>query len=97
MVDRTTTTTVSFILEAECLDNLGNSVTRYLGMVRGMSDNGRPGWSKYPDGMTSVEEAENFMKHPYALSVYDGNYHGGAMRIKKVTTITTISIEEEYI
>ncbi len=93
----TTNTITYYILEAECLDNKKNHVKRYLGMVRGMSDNGQPGWSPYPDSFHSLDDVKECAKFPHSYNVYDGNYIGGRISILQITKKTTIDTSEVVI
>lgn len=80
-----------FIVQGECIDETGKSVPRNLDTVRGMSDNGQPGWCKGA-GMwfNTLADAVAATKFPYSYSCYDGHYKGGAMRVLEITKATRV-------
>jgi hypothetical protein len=95
--NRQNTTSTLFYVQAECLDQKGETVTRRLGLVRGMSDNGRPGWTQYGGtGYRTLIEAQEAAKFPYSYSVYDGHYKGGVIRVLEIEThtVTTVTTYE---
>jgi len=86
-----------FLVEADCQDNSGALVVRYLGTYQGMSDNGCPAWTAWgsPTQFASFEAAESAVAHPWALSSHDSHYRGGEIRITRVseTHVTTKRVE----
>ena len=94
-VNTTITRAKFWTVEAECTDESGQAVIRHAGIVRGMTDNGQPGWTKSPDRLTR-EEAFILARVPYDLSVYDGAYRGGAVRVIE-HNLTTVTVVEDAI
>lgn len=86
-----------FLAEADCQDNSGAPVVRYLGTYQGMSDNGCPAWTAWgsPTQFASFEAAWSAVAHPWALSSHDSHYRGGEIRISQVkkTVRTWTSVE----
>jgi hypothetical protein len=96
MSESSDVTHTKFVVQAECIDQTGQTVIRQLGLVRGMSDNGRPGWTTFGDGYETLAQAQEAAKFPHAYSVYDGHYKGGIIRVIEIEThtVTTVTIYE---
>lgn len=90
-----------FLVEADCENNCCETVSRYLGVYQGMSDNGSPAWTAWGPAtqFLNLESAVQAATHPYQLSSYDSHYRGGDIRIRKVTEtiVTTKSVEMVYV
>jgi hypothetical protein len=88
-------TSVHFFVQAQCVDEKGQTVIRKLGNVRGPDARLAWGWTAYGETtFKTLLEAQKAAKHPYGYSVYDGHYKGGIVRVIEtethtVTTITT--------
>ena len=79
-----------YTCHAICLNEAGEECTRNLGIVRGMTDNGREGWTEFaPTQYTSLEESRLMLQTPSAFSVYNGHYKGGKTWIKETIEVTT--------
>lgn len=86
-----------YTCHAMCTNKDGEECVRNLGMSRGMTDNGQPGWSAYaPIHYTTVEEARAVLLSPGVYSVYDGNYKNGKVWLKEtLEVITKVSITQD--
>lgn len=91
-----TRTATGFIVKGVCRDNDGKDVILELGTVRGMTDNGQPGWTNYSGTLfRTLDEAREAARHPAVYSCYGGVYHGGKVGIVKRTTTWVTTIEDE--
>lgn len=89
--------TAYYELRTQCLDQKGEIKTRYLGNVRGMTDNGQPGWTEYGSMQLTLEEARQYAKFAPNFSVYDGHYKDAPVEIIYVTKVSTIEVNKEIV
>lgn len=93
---------IYYIVHAECStsykDGEGEIKTQSLGNIRGMSDNGQPGWSNWGAiQFKSLSDAVEAAKHPYSYSAWQAHYKGGKVWIVETEKhITTITLTREH-
>lgn len=80
-------TSVYYLVRTKCVNLLGEQVDAYVGMVRGMTDAGHPGWVEHPDTyFTSLLEAQAAVRFPTSLNCYGREYVGAPIDFIMVTT-----------
>jgi hypothetical protein len=80
--------TNTYVVRTMCVNRAGEQVTRYMGTVRGMSDNGTPGWCDYPDHFPSEHVARLYTRRPAScFNCYDSDHQGAPIEILRVTKL----------
>jgi len=92
----TSTRLVYFTVHTECRNREGELVERTLDFIRGMTDNGQPGWGTSATHFLNLPDALKACKNPRQLSAWNSTYEGAPIKIFKTIKIieTTIITDE---